>query len=125
MFRPRTALIAVLMSMGAMLGGCATSNPFDSFDGIESWFNPKKPLPGDRKMVFQDGVPGVPQGVPPELVRGYQPPPEPEPPPVVAQPKAPPKARPRPKQVASPARQPASITVQPDSQRPPPQPVAQ
>ena len=34
------------------------------------WFNTKKPLPGERKAVFPGGVPGVPQGVPPELVRG-------------------------------------------------------
>ena len=27
--------------------------------------------------MFPGGVPGVPQGVPPELVKGYQPPPEP------------------------------------------------
>ena len=29
--------------------------------------------------MFPEGVPGVPQGVPPELVQGYQPPPEPVP----------------------------------------------
>jgi len=32
--------------------------------------------------VFESGVPGVPQGVPPELVKGYQQPAD-EPPPVV------------------------------------------
>ena len=34
------------------------------------WFNQKKPLPGERKAVFPEGVPGVPQGVPPEMVQG-------------------------------------------------------
>ena len=61
----------------------------ESFDPSE-WFNTKKPLPGDRKAVFPEGVPGVPQGVPPDLVQGYQPPPEPVPEPQVveAKPKA-------------------------------------
>src|ERR1051326_7324671 len=36
----------------------------------------KKKLSGERKPVFPEGVPGVPQGVPPELVKGYQPAPE-------------------------------------------------
>ena len=42
----------------------------------------KKPLPGERRAVFPEGVPGVPQGVPREMVKGYQPPPE-APPPVI------------------------------------------
>ena len=36
----------------------------------------KKKLPGERKELFPDGVPGVTQGVPPEYLKGYQPPPE-------------------------------------------------
>lgn len=32
----------------------------------------KKPLPGERKLLFPEGVPGVTQGVPPEMVRGNQ-----------------------------------------------------
>ena len=43
-------------------------------------FNTKKKLPGERRAVFPEGTPGVPQGVPQELVKGYQPPAEPEPP---------------------------------------------
>jgi hypothetical protein len=35
----------------------------------------KKPLPGERKPLFPSGTPGVAQGLPPELVKGYQPPP--------------------------------------------------
>ena len=68
----RIVLIASLLACGLTLSGC------ESFDPTE-WFNTKKPLPGDRKAVFPEGVPGVPQGVPPELVQGYQPPPEPVP----------------------------------------------
>ncbi len=36
----------------------------------------KKKLPGERKDVFPQGVPGVPQGVPPDLMKGNQPPPD-------------------------------------------------
>jgi hypothetical protein len=91
--RRRIILIASLLASGVMLGGCSTFDPTE-------WFNTKKPLPGDRKSMFPDGVPGVPQGVPPELVEGYR---EPEPPPPqVVEEKAKPKPKPRPKQAAAP-----------------------
>jgi outer membrane biosynthesis protein TonB len=32
----------------------------------------KKPLPGERKLLFPEGVPGVTQGVPQELLRNSQ-----------------------------------------------------
>ena len=35
-------------------------------------FNTKKPLPGERRSVFPEGTPGVPQGVPEELIKGHQ-----------------------------------------------------
>ena len=38
--------------------------------------NKKKPLPGVREPVFPNGVPGVTQGIPPEYMKGYQPPPD-------------------------------------------------
>jgi hypothetical protein len=87
-------LIASLLASGIMLGGCSTFDPTE-------WFNTKKPLPGDRKEMFPGGVPGVPQGVPPELVEGYR---EPEPPPRVVEekPKPKPKPKPRPQQAAAP-----------------------
>jgi hypothetical protein len=93
MRRRRIILIASLLAFGVMLGGCSTFDPTE-------WFNTKKPLPGDRKSMFPDGVPGVPQGVPPELVEGYR---EPEPPPPqVVEEKPKPKPKPRPKQAAAP-----------------------
>ena len=109
MRRPKPVLIGLTLALGLVLGGCET------FEGL---LDSKKPLPGERKTVFPDGVPGVPQGVPRELVKGYQPPPEPEPtpPPVVAE-RPKPKPRPRPKQVAAPKQQPATtVTVQPAAQ---------
>ena len=95
----RTVLTASLLALGLALAGCESFDPTD-------WFNTKKPLPGDRKEVFPGGVPGVPQGVPPELVEGYKPPPE-QPPQVAEEkpkPKPKPKAqpKPRPQQAASP-----------------------
>src|SRR5204863_3617531 len=93
--RRRIVLIASLLASGIMLGGCSTFDPTE-------WFNTKKPLPGERKDMFPGGVPGVPQGVPPELVEGYR---EPEPPPprvVEEKPKPKPKPKPRPQQAAAP-----------------------
>ena len=95
MRRRPIVLIASLLVSGIMLGGCSTFDPTE-------WFNTKKPLPGERKDMFPGGVPGVPQGVPPELVEGYR---EPEPPPprlVEEKPKPKPKPKPRPQQAAAP-----------------------
>jgi hypothetical protein len=107
----RIVLIASLLASGLVLSGC------ESFDPTE-WFNTKKPLPGDRKEMFPGGVPGVPQGVPPELVQGYNPPPEPVPEPLPmekpkAKPKPKPKAEPKPREAAAPR---TSITVAPSPQ---------
>jgi hypothetical protein len=113
----RILLVASLLAVGLTVSGCESFDPSD-------WFNPKKPLPGDRKAVFPEGVPGVPQGVPPELVRGYQPPPEP-PPQVAETPpaeKPKPKPKPRPKQVAAPKRPAPAAAAQPTAQAPWPAP---
>jgi hypothetical protein len=59
----RVLLMIPALALGLVLGGCE-SNPLDD------WFNTKKPLPGERKPVFPTGVPGVPQGVPPEYQKG-------------------------------------------------------
>ena len=113
--RRQPLVIASALALGLTLSGCETLD-------FPDWFNPKKPLPGERRAVFPEGVPGVPQGVPPELQQGYQPPPEP--PPQTAATAAPekPKPKPKPKQTAAPA-QPAparpatSLTVQPGGQQ--------
>jgi len=59
-------ILAILMlSFGGVLAGCDTLENFEFFDT-------KKKLPGERKPVFPEGVPGVSQGIPAELVKGYQ-----------------------------------------------------
>ncbi|HEX2653859.1 MAG TPA: hypothetical protein VHN11_09440 [Xanthobacteraceae bacterium] len=72
MYRALSA--AVLLSGALLLSACAGADfdPQDKIADILPDFGKKKPLPGDRKAVFPEGVPGVPQGVPPELMKGYQ-----------------------------------------------------
>jgi hypothetical protein len=95
----RIVLAASLLS----LAGCGSfdTSQFDPTAIFEAdIFNTKKKLPGERQPVFPDGTPGVSQGVPPEMVKGYQAPAEPEKP-AEAKPKA--AAKPKePKAVAKP-----------------------
>jgi hypothetical protein len=65
-----------------VLAGCDSFDPLDKFQDWDIMSSKKDPLKGERREVFPRGVPGVPQGVPPDMVKGYQAPPE-EPPPVV------------------------------------------
>src|SRR5262249_48173205 len=101
----RVILTAGLLSLGFALAGCADFDPekLDVF-GVTK----KKPLPGERKEGFEGGtVPGATQGVPPELMRGYQAPAEPAPDPAViaaakaAQEEKPPPKPPKPKKTAT------------------------
>ena len=78
----RAATIAAL-TCGLALAGCDSFDPLDKFQDWDIMGSSKPPLKGERREVFPSGVPGVPQGVPPDMVKGYQPPPE-EPPPVIA-----------------------------------------
>ena len=98
----RTVLIASLLASALALGGC------ESMGDPSEWFNTKKPLPGERKPVFPEGVPGVLQGVPPDLVQGYQQPVEPVPEPRVVEEKPKPKPKPKPKQAAAPRATPSA-----------------
>jgi outer membrane biosynthesis protein TonB len=111
----RTGLVIGALALGLMLGGCETFDPTDLFSS--DIFSTKKKLPGERKPVFPEGTPGVSQGVPPDLVKGYQQQIEQEAPPpqaAVEPEKAKPKPKPKPKVVAKPAEsQPTSVTVRP------------
>lgn len=147
--RPLTA--ALLLGAGIALSGCASG--YDTMDNVRDAFhsfNPfgtnEKPLPGQRRALFPDGVPGVEQGVPQHLMPGQRQEPDvltatPAEPPVVeeARPRraARPAARtrttattpqePAPRQAArprraapAPAQQPAEDTVWPAPQAAPP-----
>jgi hypothetical protein len=113
---------ALIVTLGWSLSACSSSSGFDPSDLLNNdWFNSKPKLSGDRKAVFPEGVPGVPEGVPPELVKGYQ---EPavataakEPPPS-AKP-APARAQPKPRTANAPSSRPTSQPA--PSSEPPPQ----
>jgi hypothetical protein len=87
---------AAVLGFSLALGGCESFDPLDKLSELDIMGTAKKPLPGERRPVFDSGVPGVPQGVPPEMVKGYQPPPEAPPPVVEAKP-----VKPKPKKVVS------------------------
>jgi hypothetical protein len=60
-----------------VLAGCTPGGTFDPTMILSSdMFDTKTKLKGDRAPVFPNGVPGTTAGVPPDLVKGYQPPPE-------------------------------------------------
>jgi hypothetical protein len=86
---------ATALAVGLALGGCESFDPLDKLSELDIMGTSKKPLVGERRPVFDSGVPGVPQGVPPEMVKGYQPPPEAPPPVIEAKP-----AKPKPKKTA-------------------------
>ena len=66
-----------LLAIAAMLAACTKGGQFDPTTILDSdMFNTKKPLQGQREPVFPNGVPGATNGIPPDLYKGYQPPPE-------------------------------------------------
>jgi hypothetical protein len=113
MLRSHPAVIAVLACAGFAVAGCSsTTDLVDSFQSAVHDFNPfgasKKPLPGERRAVFPEGVPGVEQGIPSHLMQGQQQIPDPNAPAVIAAPSEPPaaerpqRAKPRPTRTARP-----------------------
>jgi hypothetical protein len=66
---PRAALWLSLVLAAPALSGCANFDP-DNLDIFG--LNEKKKLPGERKDLFPEGVPGVSQGIPPEYRMGAQ-----------------------------------------------------
>ncbi|MDN5001725.1 hypothetical protein ACFQZO_12605 [Bradyrhizobium sp. GCM10027634] len=87
---PRLIAAAVLIAFTGVLGGCSSFDPSDMLD----WLDTKKKLPGERKPVFPEGVPGLEQGVPKEMYKGAQQQPDPNAPAVAALPAEPPPAEP-------------------------------
>src|SRR4051812_1445074 len=125
MTRARSFLLLASLAAPLVLAGCESFDPTAIFDS--DIFDTKKKLQGERRPVFPEGTPGVPQGVPSELVRGYQAPAQEEttqsvPQHAVAEPADPkaepkPKAKPKakPKQVAKPAEPPPASTARPSA----------
>ena len=66
----RLIAAAVLISLSGALAGCSDSlsnwDPSDMLDFLDT----KKKIPGERKPVFPEGVPGLEQGVPRQLYKG-------------------------------------------------------
>ena len=116
------ALWLLLLPVGGLLAGCDTLESFQLFDS-------KKKLPGDRQPVFPNGVPGVTQGIPPELVKGYQEQPTPDPAAAAAAATAekiePPKPQPKPKPKPRTAAAPQTAAQPPQQQQTAPQPAPQ
>ena len=70
MRRPQRLIAAiVLIALSGALAGCGSMGNFDPSDLLD-FLDTKKKLPGDRKPVFPEGVPGLEQGVPKDLYRG-------------------------------------------------------
>jgi hypothetical protein len=67
----RLIAATVLVALSGALAGCgggglSSWDPTDLLDFLDT----KKKLPGDRKPVFPEGVPGLEQGVPKDLYKG-------------------------------------------------------
>jgi hypothetical protein len=129
----RIGLTALGLSLGILVAGCEGFDPTSIMDS--DFFNTKKRLQGERKPVFPEGTPGVTQGVPKELVKGYQPAeqaqeskPQESQPTAQAEPaeskpeakaEAKPKPKPKPKVVAKPKDEsgPTAITIRPSQEQ--------
>ena len=70
MRRPQRLIAAtILIALTSALAGRSSMSGFDPSDMLD-FLDTKKKLPGERKPVFPDGVPGLEQGVPKELYKG-------------------------------------------------------
>ena len=110
---------ASVLALALMIAGCTKGGQFDPTEIFNSdVFDSKKKLRGDRAPVFPEGVPGTATGVPAELVKGYEPPPEqPDaavaaaPPPAPAAEAEKPKPKPKPKAKVAAQKPPAAPGV--------------
>lgn len=67
----RLIATAVLIALSGALAGCGGGgmSSFDPSDMLD-FLDTKKKLPGERKPVFPEGVPGLEPGVPKQMYRG-------------------------------------------------------
>ena len=111
----RSPLLVRAVSAAAVvlaLAGCTPGGQFDPTSLLANdMFDTKSKLKGDRQPVFPNGVPGASSGVPQDLVKGYQPPPDQaadtNAPDAAAQDAAKNKPKPKPKVARAPAQPPA------------------
>jgi hypothetical protein len=70
MRRPQRLIAAtIVIALSSALAGCGSMGSFDPSDLLD-FLDTKKKLPGERKPVFPNGVPGLEQGVPKDLYKG-------------------------------------------------------
>ncbi|MDQ2080997.1 hypothetical protein RA307_12460 [Xanthobacteraceae bacterium Astr-EGSB] len=117
------AFATLLLVVGVSVAGC------ESFDGFNlDFLDTKKKLPGERKPVFPEGVPGVSQGVPSEYIKGNDQAQQPQAPDAAAmavQQIAPePEAKPKPKPKTAAKPKPTVRQTRAPSQQAPAQPAA-
>jgi hypothetical protein len=79
--RPRHRLslfrLGMMLACASLLAACTKGGQFDPTTLLDNdMFDNKKPLQGTREPVFPGGVPGVSNGIPADLYKGYQPPPD-------------------------------------------------
>ena len=115
----RSLLVALLVA-GPLLAGCSSSSDFDPTEALDKLdffnLNKEQKLKGERKPLFPEGVPGVSQGIPPDLVKGHQ---AAETAAVVEEPKEEkPKPRVANRAPAKPAPKPTRVQVAPQRQQP-------
>lgn len=111
--------VALALGLVLVLAGCTKGGQFDPTEIFNSdMFDTKSKLKGDRVPVFPNGVPGTTTGVPADLVKGYQAPPDQDveipPAPATAEAAKPkPKPKPKPKVAVEkpPSSQPTRIDV--------------
>jgi hypothetical protein len=115
--RPTPSLVRAGLAAALVLAlaGCTPGGQFDPTTLFANdMFDTKTKLKGDREPVFPNGVPGASSGVPPDLVKGYQPPPDQAADANAADAAAAeaeknkPKPKPKPKVASAPARPPAA-----------------
>jgi len=114
----RLVSVSVLIALSAALSGCGSMSNWDPMDMLD-FLDTKKKLPGERKPVFPEGVPGVQQGVPKELYKGSNPDPLQQQQDAVAAPAPPPAAEPKSSKRGTKSRsQPAAVNAAAPAQEP-------
>lgn len=69
--------LGMVLAAASVLAACTKGGQFDPTTLLDNdMFDNKKPVKGQREPVFPAGVPGISTGIPADLYKGYQPPPQ-------------------------------------------------